>query len=1000
MAENPARDGADPRAGTGPRSGAAPDGGPAVGSGAAAGGLPADGSAAAGAPAADGTRDAAGAPAAGGGQGPRRARLRWVRVRLRTARGAALATFALVMATAFLAAALPRAVDRYEDTSLRHSIASARPQNRGISITDSYDPAMSGLYENDPLSSYSVDHVEQEFQKLVGPPVRLRKGGSVYGVRTAKESDVPDPELPRTSSHDPGADLVAQAGLAPHVRLLSGRLPHGVPAGTKSTSLEGVVTEKTAQVLHLKVGQRVHLVGLGADPLTVRVSGVVAPRDPGSLYWHEDDDLLAPNRTQPPTPVGEEPKTYWHFTLLVDRTAADSMPLLGSGADLYWHHPLDVSHLAAHDVPALQQELSSVSGGPQSVRLQNATDAGMHMSGDLGSVLDAFTKDRDAAFPLVLVAAVGVGTTAFAVLLMAGALAAERRRGEIALLRSRGGSLRGIGGRLAAETAAAAVPGGIVGVLLALHLLPTARWVVPVSLGALVTVISFLALPLRAVFAVRRPRPAEREDVATARPSRRRLVAELTVTVLVVGAVVALRQRGTAGAGSGSDPFLAAAPVLVAVAAALILLRVYPLPLRLLARPAARLSGAVTHLGLARAGRSPATGQLPLLAMLVALTVASFGGSVLAGIDTGRDRAATATVGADLRIDARTTLDRRLPGQVRKVHGIGQVVTARVEPNSADSLFAEPYSVVIVDPAAYAKLTRAIGLPGFPASAYTGSAGAAARSGGPLPAVLSPTLANELRHGRTARITTGLGTSVIRDAGRVSTTSATPGDQFVIISSAQLAAQHPDMAKFPQFTDATTLLAMGAPGQRIDAKTLRRVTTTSTTALTLLLRSEQRAALSDSPLQHGARRIYLAAVAAGAVFSALALLLSLLQAAPQRSTLLARLRTMGMTRRQSRRLVLLEMLPQVLLAAVGGVLVGLAVIPLLGPGIDLRALTFGTGPQDLAPVDFGLGLHADPWSLALPSAGLLILACVVLLAQAWLSGRRRESTELRAGDRV
>ncbi len=193
---------------------------------------------------------------------------------------------------------------------------------------------------------------------------------------------------------------------------------------------------------------------------------------------------------------------------------------------------------------------------------------------------------------------------------------------------------------------------------------------------------------------------------------------------------------------------------------------------------------------------------------------------------------------------------------------------------------------------------------------------------------------------------------------------------------------------------------MAAPGRHIDAKALKSVVRHTTAYVTMLTREQQRAALDDTPLQHGARTIYLSAVAAGAAYSALALLLSLLQAAPQRTTLLARLRTMGMTGRQSRRLVLLEMLPQVLLAAVGGVLVGLAVIPLLGPGIDLRALTFGTGPQNLAPVDFGLGLHADPWSLALPSAGLLVLACVVLIAQAWLSGRRRESTELRAGDRT
>jgi putative ABC transport system permease protein len=922
----------------------------------------------------------------GGGNG-----LPWVRVRLRAAPGAALALFVLVLATAFLAAALPRAVDRYEDDALRHAVMDASPRDRGVDLLSSGD-SVSQSTAADPLGPDAIDAVERAFQQLAHPPLRLRPSGAVYGVRSGAEADVTDPEVPRTSDHDPGASLVAQAGMASQVRLLSGRMPRALPAGTPSLTLDAVVTQETAKVLHLTAGQRVHLIKHGTTtPLTVTVCGIVAPRDPSALYWQEDTDLLAPQVSAPLTPPGSEPRTYWHFTLLTDRTAAGSFPLTGSGVSLYWHHPMDPSAMTAHDVPALQKELASFANGPDGVALQRATGIQMTVDGGLGAVLDSFTRDRDAASPLVLIAAVGVATTALAVLLMAGGLAAERRRGEIALLRSRGGSLRGIVRRLAGETAVAALPGGVAGTALALALLPTGRWALPVALGAAVTAVALLALPLRAAWAARRPRPAEREDLAAARPSRRRLVVELTVTALMAGAVVALRQRGTAG---GTDPFLAAAPVLVAVAAALVLLRIYPLPLRLLARPAARLAGAVTHLGLARAGRSPATGQLPLLTLLVALTLASFGGSVLAGVNHGRDRAATATVGADARIDARFALGRQLTDQVRKVPGVGRVVTVRVEPNSPDTVLAMPYAVVIVDPAAYAGLTRAIGLPAFPAAALAGDDGR-----GPLPAVVSPKLAAALG-GRTDRIGTGVGTVDIRAAAVLTTTPATPGQQFVIVSAAQLAARHPDMAAFIQYTEPTTLLAMAAPGGRIDGRTLHTVARESTAYVTVLLRSEQRAALNDSPLQHGARTVYLAAVAAGAAYSALALLLSLLQAAPQRATLLARLRTMGMTRRQSRRLVLLETLPQALLAAVGGVLVGLAVIPLLGPGVDLRALAFGTGPRDLAPVDFGLGLRADPWSLALPSAGLLILACAVLLAQVWASGRRRESTELRVGDRV
>ena len=983
-----AKPGAGPETGPGPETGAnaEPGAGPETGANAETGAAPEV--------AAEQER-AAGQGAAEPGAAPERDErgerdgLDWVRVRLRSGPSAAIATCLLVLVTAFLAAALPRSVDRYEDTALHREVQSAPVHQRGVSVVDSWSPTPGGG-GNDP-TLVRMELVEDIFQKLAKPPLRFQKGQAVVGMRQTKEADVPDPQIPRTSEHLPAASLVWQHSLEDHVRIVSGRLPKEKPS-PEGQAVEGVVTQKTAQVLHIKVGQVVHLSGNAPTPVAVTVVGIVTPRDPTAAYWNEDGDLQAPQVSLPPTPPGDEPKTYWHFTMLVDISAVPAIPTLGLSVDLYWHHPLDVGALSAHQVPALQRELASFDSGPVAVALQTQTATGAHIEGNVGTLLDDFAAERKAASPLVLIAAVGVGTTAFAVLLMAGGLAAERRRAEIALLRSRGGSLRGIVRRLGAETVAAALPGGIVGTLLALLVLPTERWTSSVYLGLLVTAVAVVALPLRGAWAVRRPRPAAREDLAAARPSRRRLVLELTVAVLVLGAVAALRQRGT---GNGTDPFLAAAPVLVAVAAALVLLRVYPLPLRLLARPASRLTGAVTHLGLARAGRTPATNQLPLLALLVSLTVASFGGSVLAGIDHGRDRAATATVGADARIDADTTsLAQQLPGEVRKVPGVGHVVTARVEPNGPSTQFPMPFSLVIVTPADYAALTREIGLPAFPASVFGSWHGK-----GPLPAVLSTDVAKALGHD-TASISAGVGEIEVRGAATLSTTPATPGANFVIVSSDQLAATHPEMAAYRQYLGPTTLLAMAAPGKQIDDAALHRTAKHTTTYVTVLTRDEQRAAMTDSALQHGARTIYLWAVAAGALYSALALLLSLLQAAPQRATLLARLRTMGMTKRQSRRLVLLEMLPQALLAAIGGVLVGLAVIPLLGPGVDLRALTFGTGSKALAPVDFGLGLHADLWSLALPSVGLVVLACVVLLAQAWVSGRRRESQELRAGDRT
>ena len=90
-------------------------------------------------------------------------------------------------------------------------------------------------------------------------------------------------------------------------------------------------------------------------------------------------------------------------------------------------------------------------------------------------------------------------------------------------------------------------------------------------------------------------------------------------------------------------------------------------------------------------------------------------------------------------------------------------------------------------------------------------------------------------------------------------------------------------------------------------------------------------------------------MAAGTGYAVLALLLALVRAAPERAALLARLRTMGLTRGQGRRLLVLEALPQALLAAAGGTLTGWATIRLLAPGIDLTSVALATPGGDPRP---------------------------------------------------
>ncbi|MFD8077266.1 FtsX-like permease family protein [Streptomyces sp. NPDC059718] len=913
---------------------------------------------------------------------PRNGDVSWIRARLRAAPGGTLALAALVLVTAFLAAALPRAVDGYENTTLRDTVSQASLPGRSVTMSLQVSRLSAPLNAEGLLTPPSLKETETRFQRLVKPPLTLERDQTVYGVRSA-DTGVTDPVLPRPSGLDPESALVAQPDLVANTRLLEGRLPH---PGTDDRSVEAVITDRTAEAMKLHTGSAFHLQDAVGSVMTVRVTGIVTPRSPGAAWWNAESDLRRPSLRSLPIPGGD-PVSYWHFTALIDDSATNVLLGLQDGALAYWHHPADVDALTAHDVPALRDRLAALTSGPDGAHLQ-AKQRGLHVEEQgLGELLGPFVAERTAAQPLVLVAAVGVGTVGAVVLLMAAGLSAARRRAEFTLLRARGISLPVLTGRLLAESAVVAVPSAAAGLAVALFLLPAERVALAVWSAAAVAVLATVSLPLRAAATARRPRPEQREDIVARRPSRRRTVAELAVVVVVAGAVVALRQRGTAD--GGADVLTAAAPVLLAMVAALVLLRLYPWPVRLLARPFARLNGAVLHLGLARAGRAPSTTALPLLAVLVALTVTSFGGSVLAGVESGRDHAAVTAVGADARVQSYGALPQGLDAQVRQVPGVREVTGVRVETGQQIMNSRTRFDLVVVDPKPYARLVAATGLG---ASFPVGKLDSGAKE--PIPAIASPAVARKFGNSNGVEsVRSSVGRVMVRVVGTQDATPAAPNHEFVIVSRAALAKVAPG-TKEPAHGPST----LYATGTGIDAQALRAVVAKAAPKAQVTLRTEQRASYgTTSALQSGARHVYLAAVAAGAGYSVLALLLSLLHNAPQRKALLARLRTMGMTGRQRQWLAVLEMLPQVLLGALGGVLVSVATVPLVRPGVDLVALAFTvrTPATDLS----GAVLRTDAASLLVPAAALVALACVVLAVQAWLTGRRGEGTELRMGER-
>src|SRR6202034_2292535 len=116
-------------------------------------------------------------------------------------------------------------------------------------------------------------------------------------------------------------------------------------------------------------------------------------------------------------------------------------------------------------------------------------------------------------------------------------------------------------------------------------------------------------------------------------------------------------------------------------------------------------------------------------------------------------------------------------------------------------------------------------------------------------------------------------------------------------------------------------------GPDIDVPRLDAVVRRDLPGATVTLRATDQAALSRAPLPRDEATAIVAAEIAAAARS-------------RRSTV-ARLRVMGVTSRQARWAELAETLPLVVATAVGGVACAWALGPLIGPALNLSALTGG-----------------------------------------------------------
>ncbi|TFV34025.1 hypothetical protein E4K10_43605 [Streptomyces sp. T1317-0309] len=237
----------------------------------------------------------------------------WIRARLRAAPGGTLACAALVLVTAFLAAALPRAVDGYEDTALRQTVSRASLPGRSVTMSLQVSRLSVPFDPEALLTSTSLRRGRRSSRNSYGRPWHWsgtrRCTACVPWTRSPPTpGSLGYPVMPCSPEGHPGGPAGSRGERPP------GRRPPAAPP-RDDRSVEAVITDRTAKVMKLRAGSAFHLEDAVGSVMTVRVTGIVAPRTPAVPGGTQSPTCASPDwsrwrtRAAIPTRTGTSPRS-------------------------------------------------------------------------------------------------------------------------------------------------------------------------------------------------------------------------------------------------------------------------------------------------------------------------------------------------------------------------------------------------------------------------------------------------------------------------------------------------------------------------------------------------------------------------------------------------------------------------------------------------------------------------------------------------------------------
>jgi hypothetical protein len=447
-------------------------------------------------------------------------------------------------------------------------------------------------------------------------------------------------------------------GLAEHATLVDGSWPATAQPGQP---VQVAVNAAIAEPMGVAVGDELALVSRLADELRLEVivAAIYQVADPADPYWWGDERLLngieesANYRTFGPLMTTEQD--------LVGRAAGRSVRLV-------WHAFPTIERLTVESVGALRARLDAL---PPRLAIA-VSGASPVLATELGEILAESDRSLLVSRTGILLLMVQLAVLAGYAIILTAALIVDHRRGDTALLRSRGADARQVGWLALAEGLLLAIPAGLAGPWLAAAALRILNVAGPLSgiglaIEPRVTADAYLAagvaavgcavlLVLPALFAAR---SFAAEQAGRSRFETRTLgqrmgidIALLAVTAIglwqlrLYGAPLTRSVQGTIGL----DPLLVAAPAIGLLAGGVVALRVLPLMAQLADAAVARGRDLVGSLGARQLARRPLRYTRAALLLMLAMSMGVFALSYSTTWASSQADQATFQVGADARI--------------------------------------------------------------------------------------------------------------------------------------------------------------------------------------------------------------------------------------------------------------------------------------------------------------------------------------------------------------